>query len=47
MQKNKKSTEEIQNEIFTLIEKYFQLKGENEGEKIFPLVVPPYNSEKV
>ncbi|MBK5114344.1 MAG: aminotransferase class I/II-fold pyridoxal phosphate-dependent enzyme [Candidatus Heimdallarchaeota archaeon] len=47
MQENKKSKEEIQNEIFKLIDKYFQIVEENETEKIFPLVVPPYDAEEV
>ena len=47
MQENKKSKEKIQNEIFSLIDKYFELNGESESEKLFPLVVPPFNSEEV
>lgn len=47
MSKIKKSTKEIQKEIFSLVDEYFLLKEKEESTKLFPLVIPPYNSDEV
>lgn len=42
-----KSKAEIKEEIFALVDQYFNLQEREEDSRIFPLVVPPYSSEEV